>query len=68
MLIYPWEPFLGATNFLVVKHGNMIHKHKFTPRKIKKLAKNLANCGLRHRYSTLYYAVFPMYITVFTKR
>lgn len=67
ILIYPWEPIIGIAclyNYLGSRKSNKTHKHKLDPRKIKDF---FGNKNLQHFWSRIYFAFFPMYITIFKK-
>jgi ubiquinone/menaquinone biosynthesis C-methylase UbiE len=71
LLVYPAEPIRGlyAMPGAWIGFGNpllarQLHLHKFTPRRMRRLA---AACGLTHVASTLDLFVTPQFITVLEK-
>jgi ubiquinone/menaquinone biosynthesis C-methylase UbiE len=71
LLVYPAEPIRGlyAMPGAWIGFGNpllarQLHLHKFTPRRMRRLA---AACGLTHVASTLDLLVTPQFITVLEK-
>ena len=71
LLVYPAEPIRGlyAMPGAWIGFGNpflarQLHLHKFTPRRMQRLA---AACGLAHVESTLDLLVTPQFITVLEK-
>jgi ubiquinone/menaquinone biosynthesis C-methylase UbiE len=71
LLVYPAEPIRGlyAMPGAWLGFGNPflareLHVHKFTPRRIERLA---AECGLRHVKSALDFLITPQFMTVLEK-
>jgi len=68
IVVYPYEPICGITligNLSTWPEFWKVHRHKFTPRRLRQV---VTLHGLTHLASRMYLGYNPMYISCFIKR